>query len=404
MSSSSYLGHGAKYWAGKYFEQQTQTRMPDDSGSVDWKSKYFALEKNCSLYQATIADLRTEVADLREKNPPKPELFRGHTAEYWFNEYKISDNQSKEKSADDSLIDECQRILSDNSSLLKELEKDCNDKASQLADAENKIKEIQHDLSFANDKLEIHLQNRVKSTAKCVFLFSIFAIIFFFLGRFSLDLSKALYIELIPCAIFFVSGCALSYALCSSKYADARKEQKDSYDEHLKRQKETFTKDLTAIVDGLDLLSLSNAPESSYLDQKGLPHIIVDGEDVCMVMYTTTGEVFHRAKKPCIKYLQTTNLAYLVPCSACARCYPIIPDLSWYGRCLSNAEILQRYGISIHVPLSSDEAIHRRQTSSMRYVSFGTTDIAFKKTALDGMIRFQTTNSHDKANNPVSVP
>lgn len=45
MSSSSYLGHGAKYWAEKYFEQQTQTRMPDDSSPIDWKSKYFALEK-----------------------------------------------------------------------------------------------------------------------------------------------------------------------------------------------------------------------------------------------------------------------------------------------------------------------------------------------------------------------
>ena len=39
MSSSSYLGHGAKYWAEKYFEQQTQTRMPDDSSVLEWKHK-----------------------------------------------------------------------------------------------------------------------------------------------------------------------------------------------------------------------------------------------------------------------------------------------------------------------------------------------------------------------------
>lgn len=80
MSSSSYLGHGAKYWAEKYFEQQTQTRMPDDSSAIEWRDKYLSLEKSCSLYQAKIADLRTEVADLREKNPPKPEISR---VAYW---------------------------------------------------------------------------------------------------------------------------------------------------------------------------------------------------------------------------------------------------------------------------------------------------------------------------------
>ena len=80
MSSSSYLGHGAKYWAEKYFEQQTQTHMSDDSSAIEWRDKYLSLEKSCSLYQAKIADLRTEVADLREKNPPKPEISR---AAYW---------------------------------------------------------------------------------------------------------------------------------------------------------------------------------------------------------------------------------------------------------------------------------------------------------------------------------
>ncbi len=92
MSSSSYLGHGAKYWAEKYFEQQTQTRMPDDSSPIDWKSKYFALEKNCSLYQSTIADLRTEVADLREKNPPKSEISK---AAYWNVVDRLRDKSDK---------------------------------------------------------------------------------------------------------------------------------------------------------------------------------------------------------------------------------------------------------------------------------------------------------------------
>ena len=87
MSSSSYLGHGAKYWADRYFELQTQTRMPDDSSSIEWREKYLGLEKSCSLYQSKIADLRTEVEYLRQKAPPEPELYEGHNAEYWYKPY-----------------------------------------------------------------------------------------------------------------------------------------------------------------------------------------------------------------------------------------------------------------------------------------------------------------------------
>ena len=95
--AGSYLGHGAKYWADRYFESQTQTQMPDDYSAIEWRDKYLSLEKNCALYQSTIADLRTEVADLRQKAPsePEPELFEGHTVEYWFNEYLRTDRLLK---------------------------------------------------------------------------------------------------------------------------------------------------------------------------------------------------------------------------------------------------------------------------------------------------------------------
>lgn len=100
--AGSYLGHGAKYWADRYFESQTQTQMPDDYSAIEWRDKYLSLEKNCALYQSTIADLRTEVADLRQKAPsePEPELFEGHTVEYWFNEYLRADRLLKEKESD----------------------------------------------------------------------------------------------------------------------------------------------------------------------------------------------------------------------------------------------------------------------------------------------------------------
>lgn len=447
MSSSSYLGHGAKYWADKYYELQTQTHLPDDPADLSWREKYLALEKECAHYQATLSDMRVEIEDLRSKSassvpvsdhesekwrnaywklcetlkkkeaqcdalsvenlrisrnlqtlPKRHDTYRGKTAEQWA---EIADLREKSVSqSDDQLTEKFKAILSDNKKVLKDFEDSCNATSKKLEYAEEKIKTLQDNLKFANDKLDFYLHHEYKLLAKYLFLLSIFALGAFFLGRFSMDPASALYLNLIPCLVFLVSGSAVSYAFCSSKYADSRKAQKDSYDEHLKEQKETFAKDLAAIVDGLDLLSLSNAPESSYLDQKGLPHILVDGEDICIVVYTPTGEVFHQAKRPCIKYPQTTNLANLVPCSACARCNPIIPDLSWYGRCLSNAEILQRYGITIHVPLSSDEAVHRQQTSSTCFVSFGTTDVRLKKRALDAMINSQVASSRDKATPP----
>ncbi len=43
--AGSYLGHGAKYWADRYFESQSQTRMPDDYSSIEWRDKYLNLEK-----------------------------------------------------------------------------------------------------------------------------------------------------------------------------------------------------------------------------------------------------------------------------------------------------------------------------------------------------------------------
>ena len=116
MSSSSYLGHGAKYWADRYFELQTQTRMPDDFSNLEWRNKYLNLEKSCALYQSQIADLRTEVADLREKSPLKsgPELYEGHTAEYWFSEtnkiykfyYQALDELKEKEDKYDNILDQ----------------------------------------------------------------------------------------------------------------------------------------------------------------------------------------------------------------------------------------------------------------------------------------------------------
>ncbi len=105
MSSSSYLGHGTKYWADRYFELQTQTRMPDDSSAIEWREKYLSLEKSCALYQSKIADLRTEAEDLHQKSTSDIDLFDGRGAEYWHGEYVKAENEiiRKEKVIKSSL-------------------------------------------------------------------------------------------------------------------------------------------------------------------------------------------------------------------------------------------------------------------------------------------------------------
>lgn len=78
--AGSYLGHGAKYWADRYFEQKTQTRLPDDSADLSWREKYLALEKECSHYQATLSEMRVEIEYLRHQQSTNitvdPELQR----------------------------------------------------------------------------------------------------------------------------------------------------------------------------------------------------------------------------------------------------------------------------------------------------------------------------------------
>lgn len=159
MSSSSYLGHGAKYWAEKYFEQQTQTRMPDDSSAIEWRDKYLSLEKSCSLYQAKIADLRTEVADLREKAQceSKPEIFQGQTAEYWYNAYKNSEvaysKLSFEKLESRLQEDTPTRYKG---STAKEWANICDNANAQIASLQKELLSSKTHIAAMNDTYEIH--------------------------------------------------------------------------------------------------------------------------------------------------------------------------------------------------------------------------------------------------------
>lgn len=159
MSSSSYLGHGAKYWAEKYFEQQTQTRIPDNSSAIEWRDKYLSLEKSCSLYQSTIADLRTEVADLREKAQceSKPEIFQGQTAEYWYNAYKNSEvaySKLSFKKLESRLQEDTPTRYK--GSTAKEWANICDNANAQIASLQKELLSSKTHIAAMNDTYEVH--------------------------------------------------------------------------------------------------------------------------------------------------------------------------------------------------------------------------------------------------------
>lgn len=170
--SSSYLGHGAKYWADRYFESQTQTRMPDNFSAIEWRDKYLNLEKSCALYQAKIADLRTEVEDLRQKAPsePEPELFEGHTVDYWFNKYAQVARRAKEAETDSSksaeLSAELQRTYAaywKATDALREKNDLYEDALVQIDDLKKRLAAVSykgHDIVYWYDKSE---DNRITS-------------------------------------------------------------------------------------------------------------------------------------------------------------------------------------------------------------------------------------------------
>jgi hypothetical protein len=100
-SSSSFNGHGAKYWYEQYIALQKQACLlsppHDGHDAAYWHTRYAdsrkAYDQNYALYQAKISDLRTEVEDLRAKLAQQPGtavLYKGYDAEYWWNMYQVA--------------------------------------------------------------------------------------------------------------------------------------------------------------------------------------------------------------------------------------------------------------------------------------------------------------------------
>ena len=91
------------------------------------------------------------------------------------------------------------------------------------------------------------------------------------------------------------------------------------------------------------LCSLANAPPGSYVDELGMPHCIVQGNDI-YIFYLSSTRTYHafycHHAKGCkeINALQIkTSKSKPTPCSVCA---PVLPDTDWVFRYVQYKELL----------------------------------------------------------------
>ena len=91
------------------------------------------------------------------------------------------------------------------------------------------------------------------------------------------------------------------------------------------------------------LCSLANAPPGSYVDELGMPHCIVQGNDI-YIFYISSTRKYHayycHHAKGCkeINALQIKNSkSKPTPCSVCS---PVLPDTDWVFRYVQYKELL----------------------------------------------------------------
>lgn len=111
------------------------------------------------------------------------------------------------------------------------------------------------------------------------------------------------------------------------------------------KEKEKYTQ----LYGGKNILEIINAPPTAFVDDKGMPHQIVNKDDI-FVIYLAPKQprVFHR-HKGCRKNLQKDNFVNLVyynkMLTPCKKCCPPIPDTSWFSEYIKIAEIKKKYNI-----------------------------------------------------------
>lgn len=118
------------------------------------------------------------------------------------------------------------------------------------------------------------------------------------------------------------------------------------------------------VIQDCTLMQLAGAPSGSYLDSEGLPHLMVDGVDLCSVQYSSHGEVFHSSTSRCAGARYHTHLLNLTPCAPCRVCQPAVPNLHWYNRLLSIVLALSEYDVPLpHIALSPNDHLTAEMVS-----------------------------------------
>ena len=120
--------------------------------------------------------------------------------------------------------------------------------------------------------------------------------------------------------------------------------------------RQQLQKDFATILQNCTLMQLAGAPSGCYLDRDGLPHMDVDGRDLCRVRYSPHGAVFHREDARCTGARYATHLLNLRPCGPCRVCNPAVPNLHWYNQLLAIVLALAEHDIPLpHIALTPDD-------------------------------------------------
>ena len=115
-------------------------------------------------------------------------------------------------------------------------------------------------------------------------------------------------------------------------------------------------RDMHTVLQNTTLMQLAGAPSGSWLDADGLPHITVDGNDLCVVRYCAHGEVFHRCDSHCTGARYRTHILDLTACPPCRVCTPAVPNLHWYNTLLTIVLTLSAYDIPLpHIALTPED-------------------------------------------------
>lgn len=116
-----------------------------------------------------------------------------------------------------------------------------------------------------------------------------------------------------------------------------KKENQKKYEEERHMYLEKYS--------GKDIFSLCGAPSNAYVDEYGMPHLLVKGKDLFTVYVARNGNVFHRVGSSCTHNGKRENyfcVRYRRPCS---RCNPPVPDITWYTKYMEIQKIKEKYNI-----------------------------------------------------------